>query len=219
FERLGRFPATSMPFNPGRSTVTGASKMRWSSNFLASLVTLAACGAAPAQTPDYKNVGRTPTEQEVQAMDIAIGTDGKELPPGSGTAQTGARLLNEKCVACHGENLEGSSQAPALVAGKGTLTSLHPKMTAGSYWPFATTIFDYIRRAMPRFQEGTLKVDEVYSLTAFILYRNDIIKEDDVIDAASSPKIKMHNRDGFVPQNLDEIQDWKKRGCKLGHCP
>jgi cytochrome c len=193
--------------------------MRFHFSVLALIVAGAACVTAAAQTPDYKNVGRTPTAQEVQAMDIAIGTDGKELPPGSGNAKTGARLFNEKCVACHGENQEGSAQAPALVGGKGTLTSLHPKMTAGSYWPFATTIFDYIRRAMPRYAEGSLKVDEVYSLTAFILFRNDIIKEDDVIDPTTLPKIKMPNRDGFIPQNLDEIHDWKKRGCKLGHCP
>jgi cytochrome c len=193
--------------------------MRFHFSLFVPVVAVAASITAIAQTPDYKNVGRAPTAQEVQAMDIAIGTDGKELPPGSGNAKTGARLFAEKCAACHGESQEGSAQAPALVGGKGTLTSLHPKMTAGSYWPFATTIFDYIRRAMPRFQEGTLKVEEVYSLTAFILYRNDIIKEDDVIDATTLPKIKMPNRDGFVPQNLNEIHDWKKRGCKLGHCP
>ena len=193
--------------------------MRFPFNFCVPVAVLAGCFTASAQAPDYKNVGRTPTAQEVQALDIAIGTDGKELPPGSGNAKTGARLFAEKCQACHGESQEGSAQAPALVGGKGTLTSLHPKMTAGSYWPFATTIFDYIRRAMPRYQEGSLKTDEVYSLTAFILFRNDIIKEDDVIDAATLPKIKMPNRDGFVPQNLDEIHDWKKRGCKLGHCP
>jgi len=180
---------------------------------------VAACLTASAQAPNYKNVGRTPTAQEVQAMDIAISTDGKELPPGSGNAKTGARLFAEKCAACHGENLEGSPQAPALIGGAGTLTSMHPKLTTGSYWPFATTIFDYIRRAMPRYQEGSLKTDDVYSLTAFILFRDEIIKEDDVIDAKSLPKIKMPNRDGFIPQNLDEIHDWKKRGCKLGHCP
>jgi cytochrome c len=193
--------------------------MRFHFNVLLPVLALASCVTAAAQTPNYKNVGRTPTAQEIQAMDIAIGTDGKELPPGSGTAKKGAELFANKCAVCHGENQQGSPQAPALVGGKGTLTSLHPMMTAGSYWPFATTIFDYIRRAMPRFQEGTLKVDEVYSLTAFILYRNDIVKEDDVIDATTLPKIKMPNRDGFIPQNLDEIHDWKKRGCKLGHCP
>ncbi len=193
--------------------------MRFHFKLLVPAVALVASVTTAAQTPDYKNVGRTPTAQEVQAMDIAIGTDGKELPPGSGNAKAGGILYAQKCAACHGENQEGSAQAPALVGGKDTLTTLHPKMTVGSYWPFATTVFDYIRRAMPRFQEGSLKVDEVYSLTAFILYRNSIIKEEDVIDAATLPKIKMPNRDGFVPQNTDEIHDWKKRGCKLGHCP
>ena len=181
--------------------------------------TLLACLTVGAQAPNYKNVGRTPTAQEVQAMDIAISTDGKELPPGSGNAKAGARLFAEKCAACHGENLEGSAQAPALIGGAGTLTSMHPKLTTGSYWPFATTVFDYIRRAMPRYAEGSLKNDEVYSLTAFILFRDEIIKEDDVMDAKSLAKIKMPNRDGFIPQNLDDIHDWKKRGCKLGHCP
>jgi len=193
--------------------------MRFHFSVLVPVVAVIASLTAAAQTPGYKNVGRTPTAQEVQAMDIAIGTDGKELPPGSGNAKTGGLLFAQKCAACHGENLEGSSQAPALIGGAGTLTSLHPKMTTGSYWPFATTIFDYIRRAMPRFQEGSLKTDEVYSLTAFILFRDEIIKEGDVIDAKTLPKIKMPNRDGFIPQNLDEIHDWKKRGCKLGQCP
>lgn len=187
--------------------------------FAAPVLALGMCAAARAQAPDYKNVGRAPTAQEIQAFDIAVGTDGKELPPGSGNAKTGATLFAQKCAACHGENLEGSTQAPALIGGAGTLTSLHPKMTTGSYWPFATTIFDYIRRAMPRFQEGILTNEQVYSLTAFILFRDEIIKEDDVIDAKTLPKIKMPNRDGFIPQNTDEIHDWKKRGCKLGHCP
>ena len=193
--------------------------MRFHFRFFALLISLAAGGSLSAQSQTYKNVGRTPTPEEIRAMDIAIGTDGKELPPGNGNAKTGAKIFSEKGRACHGENREGSAQAPALVGGKGTLTSMHPMMTAGSYWPFATTIFDYIRRAMPRYQEGSLKTDEVYSLTAFILYRNDIVKEDDVIDAATLPKIVMPNRNGFIPQNLDEIQDWKKRGCKIGHCP
>ena len=193
--------------------------MRFHFSFLIPVTALAACLTAAAQTPSYKNVGRSPTAQEIQAMDIAVSTDGKELPPGSGTAKAGAQLFADKCAVCHGENQQGSAQAPALIGGKGTLTSLHPVLTAGSYWPFATTIFDYIRRAMPRFQEGTLKADEVYSLTAFILFRNDIIKENDFIDAKTLPKIKMPNRDGFIPQNLGEIHDWKKRGCKLGHCP
>ena len=193
--------------------------MRWSFNCFAPVVALAVYGAVLAQTPDYKNVGRAPTEQEVQAMDIAIGTDGKELPPGSGRAKEGAKIFKAKCEVCHGANLEGSQMAPALVGGKGTLTSLHPKLTVGSYWPFSTTIFDYIRRAMPRYQEGSLSADEVYSLVAFVLYRNEIVKEEDVIDAKTLPKIQMPNRNGFIRQKLDEIHDPKKRGCRLGHCP
>jgi mono/diheme cytochrome c family protein len=193
--------------------------MRWCFNFFVPVVAVAACGAALAQTPDYRNVGRAPTEQEVQALDIAIGTDGKELPPGSGASKDGARIFKAKCEVCHGANLEGSPMAPALVGGKGTLTSLHPKLTVGSYWPFSTTIFDYIRRAMPRYQEGSLNADEVYSLVAFVLYRNDIIKEEDAIDAKTLPKIQMPNRNGFIPQKLEEIHDPKKRGCRLGHCP
>ena len=193
--------------------------MRFHFKVMAPLVALAACLPLAAQTPDYKGVGRTPTADEIKAMDIAVGIDGKELPPGSGTAKLGAPIFAAKCAVCHGESQEGSAQAPALVGGKGTLTSMHPKMTVGSYWPFATTVFDYIRRAMPRYQEGSLKPDEVYSLVAFLLYRNEIIKEDDVINAETLPKIKMPNRDGFIPQNTDEIHDWKARGCKLGHCP
>ncbi len=94
--------------------------MRWSYSFFVPLVVLATSSAAMAQAPDYKNVGRAPTEQEVQAMDIAIGTDGKELPPGNGTAKDGARIFKAKCEVCHGANLEGSPTAPALVGGKGT---------------------------------------------------------------------------------------------------
>jgi len=187
--------------------------------FIAAFMALAFCGAALAQTPDYKNVGRAPTEQEIRAMDIAIGTDGKELPPGSGSAKDGAKIFKAKCEVCHGASLEGSPMAPALVGGKGTLTSLHPKLTVGSYWPFSTTLFDYIRRAMPRYQEGSLSPDEVYSLVALVLYRNEIIKEEDVIDAKTLPKIQMPNRNGFIPQKLEEIHDPKARGCRLGHCP
>lgn len=92
-------------------------------------------------------------------------------------------------------------------------------MTVGNYFPFATTVWDYIRRAMPRFQEGSLSPAEVYSLTAYLLYRNNIIKETDVMDASSLPKVQMPNRYGFVPPNLGDIHDYKKRGCRLGNCP
>ena len=174
--------------------------------------------------PKQFNLGRTATAAEVAAEDIDVSPNGAGLPAGSGTPEQGAAVYASACASCHGANGEGKPPVyPQLIGGPKTTFDFanNPKIprTIGNYWPYATTLYDYIRRAMPRFQEGTLKTDEVYSLTAFILYRNDIIKEDDVIDAKTLPKIKMPNRDGFIPQNLDEIHDYKKRGCKLGHCP
>ena len=174
---------------------------------------------AQAQTPDYRGIGRAPTEQEIRTQDFSISVDGKELPPGRGTAQQGAPLFAQKCAACHGQNLQGSPLGPALSGGKGTMTTTHPLKTIGSYWSFATSIWDYINRAMPRHQEGSLTHDQVYALTAFLLFRNEIIKEGDVMDPQSLPKIEMPFRNGFVPQRLEEIPDPRKRGCRIGHCP
>jgi mono/diheme cytochrome c family protein len=185
---------------------------------LVAVMALATCVAARAQTPTYKNVGRAATEKEIQAMDIAIGPEGKELPPGKGTAKEGAKLYANKCAMCHGQTEGGGPLGPALVGGKGTLNTLRPVMTVGSYWPFATTIWDYINRAMPRMNEGSLSADEVYALTAFLLHWNGIIQENDVIDAKSLPKIQMPNRYGFIPPRIEDISDMKKRNCRLGHC-
>jgi cytochrome c len=191
--------------------------MRSTANLLTPVMAVVACVAAMAQAPTYR-LGRTPTEAEIRAQDIAIGAEGKELPPGSGTATKGAQIYEQKCAACHGPTgTEGS--ASRLVGGKGTLTTLHPEETVGSYWPFATTIWDYINRSMPlnltatsasQAEAESLSPDEVYALTAFLLYRNDIIKQSDVIDAKSLPKIQMPNRNGFVParpewKNVDKV--------------
>ena len=171
------------------------------------LVISVACGTvAQAQMPTYQ-IGRAPTPDEVRAIDISISPEGKELPPGRGTAKEGAPIYAKKCAACHGKNAsEGGKSgdparpfAPPLVGGRGTLTSPNPVRTIESYWPLATTVWDYINRGMPRKQEGTLTPDEVYALTAFLLYRGGIIKEDDVMDAKSLPKVQMPNRNGFVP--------------------
>jgi S-disulfanyl-L-cysteine oxidoreductase SoxD len=193
--------------------------MRCFYKLLVFLAALTAGAAAWAQAPNYKNVGRAPTADEIQAWDHAVGPAGKELPPGSGTAKEGAEIFADKCAVCHSPEGEGSRMAPRLVGGEGTLKTPQPVLTIGSYWPFATTIFDFINKAMPRGQEGSLKPDQVYALTAFLLYKNEIIKETDIIDAKTLPAIKMPNRDGFIPPQLADIHDIKKRGCRLGHCP
>ena len=197
--------------------------MRCFSRRLAPVAILAACATASAQAPNYKpnykNVGRAATQEEIRSWDGAVGPAGKELLPGSGTAKDGAGLYASKCAVCHGAAGEGTPLAPRLVGGTDTLKSPQPVLTIGSYWPFATSIYDYISKAMPRGGEGTLKPDETYALTAFLLYKNDIIKETDVIDANTLPKVQMPNRNGFVPPRLEDIHDIKKRGCRLGHCP
>jgi cytochrome c len=180
---------------------------------------LALCVAGMAQAPTYSNVGKAPSKEEIAAWNISIGPEGKELPPGSGTAKEGAAIYAKKCVACHGPALEGSQLAPRLVGGKGTISTLQPVRTIGSYWPFATTVWDYINRAMPPGQGGLLSANEVYALTAFLLYRNDIIQENAAVDAKTLPKIQMPNRNGFTPPRLEDIHDMQRRGCRLGHCP
>ena len=194
--------------------------MRYSS-FLSALAvfSLGACAVAFAQAPSYGNLGRTPSKEEIQAWNDSIGPEGKELPPGSGTAKQGEQIFASKCAACHGPAGEGSQMAPRLVGGRGPLNTPTPSRTLGNYWPFATTIWDYINRAMPPKQQGSLSASDVYALTAFILNRNEIIPETQVIDAASLPKVKMPNRDDFIPHDLKDIHDLRARGCNAGHCP
>jgi mono/diheme cytochrome c family protein len=188
-------------------------------SFALAVLAVAACAAALAQTANYGGVGRTPSKDEVQAWNDSIGPEGKELPPGSGTAKQGEEIFTAKCAACHGPGGEGSQLAPRLVGGRGALNTPTPSRTLANYWPFATTIWDYINRAMPPKQQGSLSASDVYALTAFILHKNEIIPEGQVIDAKSLPKVKMPNRDGFIPDRLEDIHNLKARGCDAGHCP
>src|SRR6185436_3091031 len=158
--------------------------------WLASAVPLA------AQSPTY-GVGRPATPEEIRALGVAIAPDGQGLPEGSGTVAAGREVFAAQCSRCHGPNGEGNV-GPVLVGGQGTLATLKPLKTIGSYWPYATTLWDYVNRAMPFDQPGLLKPQEVYDAVAYVLHLNGIIGEDQVMDAASLPKIRMPNRDGFV---------------------
>jgi cytochrome c len=173
---------------------------------------------ALAQGPTY-GVGRTPTPEELRAWDISIGPAGEELPPGSGTAGQGERIYRIRCAGCHGRELEGGRaprRAPRLV--KTEPGSDVDPWAAGRILPYrspyATTVWDYINRGMPLYQEGTLTADQVYALTAFLLYRNDVIAEDLVLDAESLPQIEMPNRDGWAP-----LPEWKPLSPRLPGYP
>src|SRR2546421_10611004 len=200
----------------------GACTMRTSSRLLLFVLILGA--TVSAQSPTY-HVGRTPTPEEIRAWDIAISPDGHELPPGHGTAKEGRDVFIEKgCVQCHGRNGEGG-KAPTLIVMKGTSTGpgRMPGMDMGIQAPglmavsapYATVMWDYINRGMPLGREGSLKPDEVYAITAFLLFRNDVIKsEDEVIDAQTLPKIQTPNHSGFT-----EHPEWKHATPRLLNYP
>ena len=170
--------------------------------------------SALAQGPTYR-IGRTPTPEEIKALDISIGPTGEELPPGKGNAKEGAQLYRTKgCAACHGaEGIGGTApilkskdpKNPDLWA-RGRILPLRS--------PFATTVWDYINRGMPLNREGTLTPDEVYSLTAYLLFINDVIPEDQALDQQSLPKVKMP-----IGDNYASLPDWKPRTKRLPGYP
>ena len=160
-------------------------------------------GAALAQAP---GLGKPISEADIKAWDIAIMPDGSGLPPGSGTAVQGARVFAQKCAACHGEGGKGGPIAPARMFGGAPLTSgIDTPKTIGDFWGYSTIVFDFVRRAMPFNQPRTLTNDEVYAATAYLLWLNQVIGENDVMNAETLPKVRMPNRDGFIIRFPDKI--------------
>lgn len=157
---------------------------------------LAFAGAATAPAAEGPSLGRTLTGAIPAGWDISIPPDGAGLPPGSGTAVAGEPIYAAKCQACHGADGEKGPN-DRLVGGKGTLSSEQPVKTVGSYWPYATTLFDYIRRAMPFPQPHSLSDDEAYALTAYVLYLNGIVEREATMDAKTLPAVRMPNRNNF----------------------
>jgi len=154
--------------------------------------------------------GTTAGEQEIAAVDIDAMPDGRGLPPGSGTYVQGAEVYAVQCAACHGEQLEGIPNlgGDKLIGGRGSLASGSPIKTIESYWPYATTVFDYVKRAMPFPAPGSLSDDEVYAVSAFILAEAGIIGRDQVMNATTLPEVLMPNRDGFVPDPRPDVHDY-----------
>jgi cytochrome c len=150
---------------------------------------------------------RPATDAEIKAKDITVLPNGAGLPPGRGDAVRGKAVYKEKCATCHNENGEGrQGQYPALVGGARSLNTSKPLKTVGSYWPHATIVWDYIRRAMPYDQPRSLSADDVYSVTAFILYLNGIISESYELNPRTLPPVKMPNRDGFIPDPRPDVK-------------
>jgi cytochrome c len=167
-----------------------------------------------AQTGD-KNLGRHLTKAELAGWNIDVSGDGTGLPPGQGTVTQGEKVYQTQCLACHGVNLEGGL-GPALAGGVGSLTTAKPLKTIGSYWPYAPTLFDYIRRSMPFQAPQSLSDEEVYSVTAYLLHKNDILPATATVNAKTLAAVKMPNRDNFY---VDDRPDVKATRCMKDCAP
>jgi cytochrome c5 len=168
------------------------------SSGVALAVLLAAESLSAAEAPSASlGIGRSASAHEISTNDLTVLPDGIGLPPGKGSAEQGAALYAAQCAACHGERGEGRDDFAALVGGAGSLASDQPVLTVGSYWPYATTVFDYIRRAMPYQGSGELSANDVYALTAWILAENKIVKRGAVLTRQTLPAVQMPNRNGF----------------------
>jgi cytochrome c len=171
------------------------------------ILVLGTCSVTCAQTKF--GFGRHATEAEIAAWNLDIDRDGKSLPPGGGSVNQGKEIYNSQCAACHGEKGEGA-MGDRLVGGQATLATPKPIKTVGSFWPYAPTLFDYVRRSMPMNAPQSLTNDQVYAVTAYILNMNGLVPDDTTLDAKSLAAIKMPNRNGFVE---DPRPDVRKKRC------
>jgi cytochrome c len=160
------------------------------------------------QSPTF-GVGHAPSPDHLKTIDIEVMPDGKGLAPGSGTAAAGKDVYTRRCETCHGPTGKEGPQE-VIAGGRGSLNTERPLKTVGSYWPYATTLWDYIRRAMPFDHPGTLTADELYGVTAYVLFLNGIVGEQDALNQTTLPQLKMPNRDGFVADPRPDIPLRKK---------
>ncbi|MGY3697781.1 cytochrome c [Bradyrhizobium sp. USDA 3240] len=166
---------------------------------------IAMLGAAVHAEERY-GIGRVATPAEIAGWNIDIGRGGAGLPPGSGNVERGRIVFSEQCAVCHGDSGQGAV-GDRLVGGQGTLASPKPIRTVGSYWPYAPTLFDYIRRAMPQNAPQSLSNEDVYAVSAYILSLNGIVPANAVLDAKSLAAVKMPNRDGFVSDPRPDVHN------------
>ncbi|WP_158814809.1 c-type cytochrome [Methylocapsa sp. S129] len=153
--------------------------------------------SAPARAGEDYGIGRPATSEEIAGWNIDVAPDGAGLPPGQGSVAQGAQIFADKCAACHGDHGQGKPM-DALAGGAGTIATPKPVKTVGSYWPYATTLYDFIHRAMPFNAPQSLSPDEVYAVSAYVLFLNHLVPADAILDAKTLPKVAMPNRDAFV---------------------
>lgn len=167
---------------------------------------LLAGGPVFAQSAPPVALGRPALPQEIAAWDIDIRPDGVGLPAGKGSAKDGETIYLERCAACHGEFGEGAGRYPVLVGGQGTLTKDAPDKTIGSFWPYASTVFDYVRRAMPFGDAQSLTADETYALTAYLLSMNEVVKDDFVLSKENFASVKLGNVGAFYDDDRETTE-------------
>lgn len=162
--------------------------------------------------------GKKATPFMIAGWDIDVRPDGKGLPVGQGTAEQGEEVYVAQCAMCHGDFGEGVNRWPVLAGGHGSLEEEHPEKTIGSYWPYTSTIFDYIYRAMPYFAPQSLTPDQVYSITAYLLYLNEVIEYDFEVNQNNLAQIQLPNRDNFYPTTGSYLQDPRNEDVKNTRC-
>lgn len=170
---------------------------------LAAALTLS--GPAMAQATEKYNFGTPASKEQIEAWDINVFADGRNLPKGSGSVQAGRDIYNAQCLACHGAKGEGGI-GDRLVGGIGSLDGSKPVKTVGSYWPYAPTLFDYVRRTMPQTAPLSLTDDEVYAVISYVLFLNELVDQNDTMDAKALAELKMPNRDGFIPDPRPDVK-------------
>src|SRR5215211_2320220 len=190
----------------------------------AGMTVLVLAGSAPAAEPPHKKlgIGREATSGEIAGWDIAIRPDGRGLPPGRGTVKQGEALYLERCAVCHGEFGEATGRWPILSGGDGTLASHDPVRSIGSYWPYASTVMDYIRRAMPFGNAQSLTNDELYAVTAYVLYLNDVIKDEGFeLNERNFAAIKLPNEPNFLDDDRESSERafWNPEPCMASCLP
>jgi len=188
---------------------------RWVSLLAATSFLISAAAFAQTATPRNYGIGTQATPEQIAGWDIDVRPDGQGLPPGKGSVRDGEQIYLERCAACHGEFGESAGRWPQLAQGKGTLATHDPVKTVGSYFPYAASFFDYIRRAMPFGDAQSLSNDELYAVTAFILNLNDIVDNEFVLSKETWSKVKMPNEAGFYDNDRKTTEKafWNPNPC------